>query len=127
MSGKASRTSEYLHHMLEACRRISRYVEGLDQAAFEADTRTQDAAIHNLEVIGEAARNVLDNDPEFAAAHAEIPWAIAYRMRNALSHGYATVSLPTVWLTISEHIPMLERQLADLLAEGPGHTSGALK
>jgi uncharacterized protein with HEPN domain len=48
-----------------------------------------------LEVIGEAARNVQQHDPGFVAAHSEVPWALAYRVRNALSHGY---------------VPQLERQ-----------------
>jgi hypothetical protein len=29
----------------------------------------------------------MQHDPDFVAAHPEVPWAQAYRMRNALSHG----------------------------------------
>jgi uncharacterized protein with HEPN domain len=92
MNGKVRRTTEYLGHMLEAIHRINAYVTGLDRVAFDADTRTQDAVIRNLEVIGEAARNIQQHDPDFVAAHPEVPWALAYRMRNALSHGYADIT-----------------------------------
>ena len=116
MNGKVRRTQEYLRHMPEAARRIAAYVDGLDQAGFAADTKTQDAVIRNLEIIGEAARNVLNHDPDFAAAHAGIPWAVAYRMRNALSHGYADVDVTTVWSTVRQNVPDLERKLLELLA-----------
>jgi uncharacterized protein with HEPN domain len=87
MNGGAGRTLEYLDHMLTAIDRIAAYIDQLDRQAFDADTRTQDAVIRNLEVVGEVARNVLQYDPRFAAAHPEVPWTLAYRMRNALSHG----------------------------------------
>lgn len=114
---RISRTPEYLQHMLDACRRIVSYIEGLDRAGFDANPRTWDAVIRNPELIGEAAQNVLNSDPDFAATHAEIPWALADWMRNALRHGYASVSLATVWHTISEHTPVLEQQLLTLLGE----------
>ena len=115
MSGKIRRTPEYLSHMLEAAHRIADYVRDFDRAAFDTDIRTQDAVIRNLEVVGEAARNILNSDPAFAAAHPEIPWAVAYRMRNALSHGYADIDLTIVWSTVQQDLPELERKLSELL------------
>ena len=102
--------------MLEAIRRIAGYVKDFDRPAFDRGIRTQDAVIWNLEIVGAAARNILNNDPAFAAAHPEIPWAVAYRMRNVLSHGYANVDLTTVWPTVQQDLPNLERKLAELPA-----------
>ena len=92
----------YLAHMLDAIRRFAFYVKDLDRSAFDVDTRTEDAVIRNLEVSGEAARNILTHDPAFASRHPEMPLAVAYRMRNALSHGYADIDLSTVWSTIHD-------------------------
>jgi uncharacterized protein with HEPN domain len=116
MNGKTMRTSEDLGHMLDAIHRINSYLTGLDRLAFDADTRTQDAVIRNLEVIGEAARNIQQHAPDFVAAHPEVPWALAYRMRNALSHGYADIDLDTVWNTARTNLPALEGQLLTLLS-----------
>ena len=116
MNGKARRTTEYLDHMLEAIRRITPTWRDLIVAAFDPDTRTQDAVVRNLEVIGEAARNVQQHDPGFVAAHSEMPWALAYRMRNALSHGYADIDLGAVWSTVQTNLPQLERQLMALVS-----------
>lgn len=90
MTPNTYRTEDYLRHMLEAIRRIAAYLQGFDRSSFDRDSRTQDAVIRNLEVISEPARNVLRRDPAFVAAHPEIPWSLAYRTRNALSHGTPT-------------------------------------
>ena len=47
----------YLHHMLERCRRITRFIEP-GRAAFMASEELQDAVIRNVGVIGEAAKRV---------------------------------------------------------------------
>jgi uncharacterized protein with HEPN domain len=44
----------------EAIRRISFYTAGLTYEAFLLDTKTQDAIVRNLEIIGEAAKNISD-------------------------------------------------------------------
>ena len=46
----------YLLDILERCDRITRYIEGLDEAKWSKDERTQDAVLRNLEVIGEAVK-----------------------------------------------------------------------
>ena len=47
----------YLHHILERCRRITRFIEP-GREAFMASDQLQDAVIRNVEVIGEAAKRV---------------------------------------------------------------------
>jgi uncharacterized protein with HEPN domain len=85
---------------------------------FKADRKTQDAVIRNLEVIGEACRNVLKHDPALAQAHPHVPWGVAYEMRNALAHGYFKVDLDIVWATITQDLKGLRSQLVPLLASG---------
>lgn len=48
----------YLDDILEAIARIRKYVKGLSESGFLADSKTQDAVIRNLEIIGEAARQI---------------------------------------------------------------------
>ena len=48
----------YLDDILGAIERIREYTERMDEAAFSSDRKTQDAVVRNLEIIGEAARNV---------------------------------------------------------------------
>ena len=52
------RLLDYLSHIVDAIERIQQYVQEMDESAFLADHRTQDAVIRNFEVIGEACNNV---------------------------------------------------------------------
>lgn len=47
----------YLHHMLERCHRITRFI-GPGRETFMASEELQDAVIRNVEVIGGAAKRV---------------------------------------------------------------------
>jgi uncharacterized protein with HEPN domain len=66
---KITRVPEYLGHILQAIERIYRYVQDADIAMFVQDEKTQDAVIRNIEIIGEAAKNVERADPVFVVNH----------------------------------------------------------
>jgi uncharacterized protein with HEPN domain len=74
----------------------------------------QDAVIRNLEIIGEAANNVLREDASFATKHADIPWQVMYAMRNRLSHAYDKVDLEIVWKTIQRDLPELYQLIKEV-------------
>ena len=74
MAKHGLRDVDYLDHMLEAIRLARSYAEGLEKAGFLADKKTQQAIILNILVIGEAATKLVDNRPEIAAQHTEVPW-----------------------------------------------------
>lgn len=109
------RIRDYLEHILTAIDRINRYVLSMDEDQFQHDEKSQDAVIRNFEVIGEACRNVEKYHPEYAASHPEVPWVIAYEMRNALAHGYFLVDMSVVWRTIQADLPEMELQIQTLL------------
>jgi uncharacterized protein with HEPN domain len=88
----------YLGHIRDAMARIQTYIKGVDQVAFLADVRTQDAVIRQLEIIGEAARRVEKHFPDITARDAIIPWRLMGDMRNRLIHDYADVDLDLVWI-----------------------------
>lgn len=110
MSG-VQRLTDYLEHILEAVGRIRSYTAGLSEADFLAGTLVQDAVIRNLEIIGEASRNIERRFPEFATAHPELPLASAYQMRNVVAHGYFEVDLEIVWKTVERDLPGLALQV----------------
>ena len=99
------RLLDYLDHISKAIKRIHHYVEDIDEVAFLQNELIQDAVIRNLEIIGEASRNIEVRYPEFAASNPDLPLAIAYQMRNAVAHGYFQVDLEIVWKTIERDLP----------------------
>lgn len=50
--------ADFVSDIRQAIGRIEAYTEGLAYAAFLRDTKTQDAVIRNLEIIGEAAKRL---------------------------------------------------------------------
>jgi len=108
------RLRDYLDHILEASARIRRFTGDMTELAFLEDQLVQDGVIRNIEVIGEAARNVQRRFPQFAAEHSEVPWEDVYWMRNRLSHGYFAIDLELVWKTVERDVPELEAQILQL-------------
>jgi uncharacterized protein with HEPN domain len=121
MTARGLRVADYMDHILEAIARIGRYTAGLDFETFAASEMTQDAVIRNLEVIGEACRNIERADPDFASRHPDVPLRPAREMRNVLSHGYFGVDLAVVWRTVARDLPALEARIRAASA-GPGGT-----
>lgn len=106
-----NRLLDYLEHMQQAARDACNFVEGMNQAVFLEDKRTQQAAIMSLVIIGEAATKVMDGYPEFIQAHPEVPWRSMRGMRNRIAHGYFDINLDVVWATIQTALPQLIQQL----------------
>jgi uncharacterized protein with HEPN domain len=110
-----ARVPEYLQHIVEAIDRATGYVAGMDSAAFEQDTRTQDAVIRALQILGEAANKARVADPALQSRAPEIPWDVMYGMRNRIVHDYFEVDLDVVWQTIQRDLPVLRPQIVQLL------------
>ena len=114
--GHSVRVPEYPQHIVEAIDRATGYVAGMDDTAFEQDTRTQDAVIRSREVIGEAANKARVADPTLQETAPEIPWDVIYGMRNRIVHDYFEVDLDVGWQTIQRDLPVLRSQIVQLLA-----------
>ena len=117
MSKETRQLSDYLGHILQAISRIETYTAGMDSATFMQNPMAQDAVLRNIEIIGEAARNVERHHPGAAAKHPEIPWEDIYLMRNRVSHGYFSVDLALVWKTLHGDLPELKRQITSLIGQ----------
>lgn len=106
-----SRLVEYLDQMQRAAADACDFVGGLTKVEFLEDRRTQQAVIMSLLIIGEAVTKVMEANPAFAQAHAEIPWRNMRGMRNRIAHGYFEVNLDVVWDTVLTALPELLSQL----------------
>ena len=115
MSVLEPRLAGYLQHILEAIHRIQRYIDDMDVLDFHRNELVQDAVIRNLEIIGEASQNVAKHYPDYVKQHVDVPFSIAYEMRNALAHGYFKVDFDVVWRTIERDLPELEAMIESLL------------
>ena len=95
----------YLLHIREAIEKIERYITSVDFDAFSDNDMMIDAVVRELEIIGEAARNLSES---FQEQHFEIPWYKVKAMRNVLIHEYFGINLKVVWDTCKNDIPALK-------------------
>jgi uncharacterized protein with HEPN domain len=102
---------EFLSDIREAIQRISAYVAGFDYNAFVKDTKTQDAVIRNLEILGEATKNPSEG---FRAAYTSVPWKSMAGARDRLIHHYFGVNLDIVWQIVSTELPKVTEQLPSI-------------
>jgi len=102
----------YLLNILDAIKRIDKYLKGVSLAAFLKNTEKQDAVIRNIEIIGEAANSLSKN---FQSKHKDIPWRNIVDMRNKLIHDYDSVDYGIVWDVYSSKLPLLKKQLSALI------------
>jgi uncharacterized protein with HEPN domain len=70
--------------------------------------------IRNLEVIGEAVKNVPES---IRTAHPKVPWKRIAGLRDILIHEYFGVDTEIVWDIVQNHLPELVEQVTILLAE----------
>jgi len=100
----------YIEHILQAIDRIYKYTQGISRDDFDRNEMLQDAVIRNIEIIGEAAKNISNS---FKKTYPEIPWREMSGMRDKLIHDYIGTDLEVVWKTIEIDLPELKKLLRD--------------
>lgn len=91
-----------LEDIMVAIEKIQRYTAGYDKDRFLADERTIDAVVRNLEIVGEAVRQVSD---AFKQDHVKIPWHQMAGMRNRIVHDYFGLDLDIIWHVVANDLP----------------------
>jgi hypothetical protein len=102
----------YITDILEAIRRIDKFVENSEFEEFIKDDKTVNAVERNFEIIGEAARSIPE---ETKIKHRDVPWRNIISMRNILAHEYFGTDLEIMWATIKEDLPIIKLLMKHIL------------
>jgi len=106
----------YLDDMVECCRKVMAYTQDIEFAEFTARGIVHDAVLRNLEVLGEAAKNIPQTVRE---QYPQVSWREIAALRNVLAHGYFGLEDETLWDIVKSKVPALATQLKQVRADGP--------
>ena len=102
----------YLNHILDCIIKIQVYTDGIDEDKFFNNSLVQDGVIRNLEVIGEATKQL---DRDFRSKYPQIEWKRIAGMRDKLIHDYIGVDLWAIWGVVDKIIPKFHKQIKEII------------
>ena len=94
--------------MSSACEKILRYTRGLSREEFLKEEKTYDAVLRNLEIIGEAAKQISEERKKQVAS---IEWRKIGGFRDIVIHEYFGIDQNILWDIVTTKVPALRDQL----------------
>jgi len=94
--------------ILECIDKIENYTKNFDFDDFATSPMVIDAVVRNIEIIGEASKNVPD---EIKENFPRLPWRKMAGIRNRIVHEYFGVDISIIWFIISNELDLLKKEL----------------
>ena len=102
----------YLEDIKQAIVSIETYSRGLNFDKLKKDKMIIDAIIRNMEIIGEASKNI---PSDIKKDNPEVEWKKIAGLRDILAHEYFAVDLKVLWDIISNKLPAFKKEISNLL------------
>jgi uncharacterized protein with HEPN domain len=99
--------------MRDCCLKILRYTGGMTKDELVSDGKTFDAVMRNLEIAGEAARQI---SSEMKERHSDVQWRSIAGFRDIAIHAYPTIDEEIVWDIVHNKVPQLLDQFERIIA-----------
>ncbi len=102
----------FLEHILESIQNIESFSKGFSESEFIEDKLRQNAIIRQVEIIGEAIKNLPDS---LKKKYTDVSWKDIVGTRDKMIHHYFGVDLDIVWDIIKKELPILKKQIKEIL------------
>ncbi|MDJ0598470.1 MAG: DUF86 domain-containing protein [Crocosphaera sp.] len=102
----------YFDDILVGCDKILRYSQGLDYKSFMGDELRVDATLRNLQIIGEAVKQV---PREIRTKYPTVEWRKIAGLRDILAHAYFSLEDETIWDIIQTKIIPLKSEVQTII------------
>ncbi len=102
----------YIFDIKKCCQKIEEYLENVTEDDFLKNEMLQDALVRNIEIIGEASKNL---SAELRKENPQIAWREIMRMRDKIVHHYFRLNLDVIWQTATEDIPNLKPEIEKIM------------
>lgn len=103
----------YLDDIQASTTKILQYTQGVNFDSFTNDAKTFDAVVLNLQIIGEAAKNIPDS---VRAKYPQVDWRRIAGLRDVIAHGYFGLNEDLLWDIVQNRVPQLAKQIQEILA-----------
>lgn len=104
----------FLMHILDAIAAIQEYLAGATILGFRQSRLLQAAVVRELEIIGEAAKNLSEHTRQ---ACSDVEWGEIIGLRNRLTHAYFQVDVDLVWEIAHTDVPALDRKIREMVSQ----------
>jgi len=104
----------FLRDISKSTQKIQKYTKGKSYDAFMDNELLVDGVIRNLEVIGEAVKNI---PMSFRKKYPSIEWRKIAGLRDILIHEYFGIDYELLWDIVKNKIPSLSKQIEGILKD----------
>lgn len=104
----------YLRDILESIEKIEKYTTNMSFDEFRENDMVVDGVIRNLEIIGEAVKNL---SGEIKTEYLNIEWKKIAGLRDIICHEYFGVDLDIIWDVIENKIPELKTAINKIMED----------
>jgi len=94
--------------ILESIEKIESYTLNISFENFKNDSKTVDAVVRNLEIIGEASNRLPE---DFKEKYSRIEWIKIIGLRHRIVHEYFGVDVDIIWNIIQKELIDLKKDI----------------
>ncbi len=105
----------FIGHILDSIKNIEEFIKDTSKEEFFKDKLRQNAVVREIEIIGEAVKNISDS---LKNKYPNIPWRDIAGMRDKIIHHYFGLDLEEIWQVIKKDINTLKQNLSEILKSG---------
>lgn len=107
----------FLKDILKAIKKTQRFVSGKNFGNFEHNDLLIDGVTRNLEVIGEAAKQIPE---DFRKRYKQINWNQVVGFRNIAIHEYFEVDIEMVWTIATKQLDPVKQAVKRMIDDLDG-------
>jgi len=104
----------FLEDISQRIEKISVYIEGMTYEDFLKDDKTVSACIREIEVIGEASKQI---PKEVTQKFDALPWSLMAKMRDKLIHWYFEIDEEIIWNVAVDKLPPIKKQIDAIIKQ----------
>ncbi len=104
----------FIKHILDSINAIEDFSKGMSRKELSSNRMKQSAIVREIEVIGEAVKNISDNLKE---NYSSVPWKEIVGTRDKMIHHYFGVDLDIIWNIVKKDLPKLKLSMEKIERE----------